>query len=168
MKIDAKELRAAADAHEQRLASPLWTPSDREQGNSWLDSFASSTPAGPSLESAPLTRRRTQSGDEDEWEPENQPRLESRERAVETLTDRLKRRPAGSEDVPGWLESAAGDPHDYDSPDASRTAVCARVLPSTYHRLRSIQRRIGLRTTAAAWEMLLRLGIAAAERLPTR
>ena len=168
MKIDAKELRAAADAHERRLASPLWTPSDREKDNGWVDWMASAAAAESTPESAPQTARKVRENLDDEWEPEDQPHLEYRERAAATLADELKRRPMGSEDVPSWLELAAGDPHDYDAPDASRTAVCARVLPSTYHRLRSIQRRIGLRTTAAAWEMLLRLGIAAAERLPTR
>jgi hypothetical protein len=39
-------------------------------------------------------------------------------------------------------------------------------LPTTYAQLQSTQRRMGLRTVAEAWEFLLRLGLAAAERLP--
>lgn len=167
MKIDPNELRAAADAHERRLASPLWTSSEGEKDKSWVASLAS---AGPVLESAPRPRPQpaAQGSYEEEWAPESQPRLESIERALETLTDVVNRRPLDREAVPGWLEMAAGNPHTYDSPDPSRATVCARVLPPTYERLRSIQRRLGLRTTAGAWEFLLRLGLAAAERLPAR
>ena len=46
--------------------------------------------------------------------------------------------------------------------------LCARVRPATYDRLRMLQQRVGLRTTAGAWEFLLRLGLAAAERLQNR
>lgn len=168
MKIDAKELREAADAHERRLASPLWTPSEGDKDTSWLDALASASPAGPARESVQRTGPKARESPEAMWEPDSKPRLESIERAVETLTEEMRRRPVGSEDLLAWLETAAGDPHAYDSPDASRTGVCARILPGTYDRLRSIQRRAGLRTTAAAWELLLRLGMAAAERLPTR
>ena len=105
---------------------------------------------------------------QEEWRPQVQPGLESIERAVETWTDAVNRRPIGSDAVPSWLETAAGNPHSYDSPDASRTSVCARVRPATYDRLRMLQQRVGLRTTAGAWEFLLRLGLAAAERLQNR
>lgn len=168
MKIDPNELRAAADAHAKRLASPLWTPSEGEKDKSWVDSLSSAASAGPVLESASQPRPKAQGSHQDEWVPQSQPRLESLERALETLTDVVNRRPVDSEAVPGWLEMAAGNPHTYDSPDPSRASVCARVLPPTYERLRLIQRRIGLRTTAGAWEFLLRLGLAAAERLPAR
>ncbi len=69
------------------------------------------------------------------------------------------------EGIPGWLQAAAGNPLTYDAPDAARTAVCVRILPSMYSRLQQAQARLGLRTTAGAWECLLRLGLAAAERL---
>jgi len=41
-----------------------------------------------------------------------------------------------------------------------------RLLPTTYAQLQQVQRKMGLRTTAGAWECLLRLGFAAVERLP--
>ena len=169
MKIDPKALREAADAHAKRLESPLWTPSEGKRDDSWVDSFTSAASDAPGAEKTPRPRPMVQGSDEEDvWSPQRQPGLESIERAVETLTDAVNRRPVGSDAVPSWLVTAAGNPHSYDSPDASRTSVCARVLPPTYQRLRSIQRRLGLRTTAGAWEFLLRLGLAAAERLPAR
>lgn len=95
-------------------------------------------------------------------------RLEALERAVEMLTEALQRRQAGSERLPGWLEIAAGNPHDYDEPAPTRTAVCVRIMPGTYRQVQRVQRRLGLQTKAGTWEFLLRLGLAAAERLPTR
>jgi hypothetical protein len=80
----------------------------------------------------------------------------------------VSRRPVGSDGFPGWLEGAAGDPHAYSGPDGGRTGVCVRILPTTYAQLQRIQRRMRLKTIAAAWEFLLRLGLAAAERLPAR
>ena len=93
---------------------------------------------------------------------------DSIERSLEMLTEAVNRRPTGNDAVPARLETVAGSPHSYDSPNASRIGAGARILPGTYDRLRFIQRRVGLRTTAGAWEFLLRLGMAAAERLPTR
>ncbi len=66
------------------------------------------------------------------------------------------------------LEAAAGNPHTYDAPDATRRAVCTRILPGTYARLRLVQRQARLRTLAGAWEFLMSLGLAVAERLPSR
>lgn len=166
MKIDPKALREAADAHAKRLESPLWTPSDGEQDDSWVESITSAAAGEPVREKTPRPRPIDRGSHEEEWAPQRQPGLESIERAVETLTDAVNRRPVGNDAVPGWLETAAGNPHSYDSPDASRMGVCARIRPATYDRLRLIQRRVGLKTTAGAWEFLLRLGLAAAERLP--
>lgn len=165
MKTSVQELIEAADAHEARMASANWARSDGDEGDSWADSLASVRRAAPERSRAEPTAP--------DWSPdgrasESQPRLDSLERGVETLTDAVKRRPAGSEAFPGWLELAAGNPHTYDSPDPTRMGVFARIRPATYDRLRAIQRRIGLRTTAGAWEFLLRLGLAAAERLPGR
>jgi len=89
-------------------------------------------------------------------------------RQVERLAEAIKRHPAGPQDVLGWLEETAGNPRTYDAPDPTRKAVCARILPGTYARLQMAQRRFKLRTKAAAWEFLLRLGLAAAERMPAR
>lgn len=168
MKIDPKALREAADAHAKRLESPLWTPSDGKQDDSWVASFTSSASDVAVPGKAPRPQHMAQGHHQEEWRPQVQPGLESIERAVETWTDAVNRRPIGSDAVPSWLETAAGNPHSYDSPDASRTSVCARVRPATYDRLRMLQQRVGLRTTAGAWEFLLRLGLAAAERLQNR
>jgi hypothetical protein len=86
--------------------------------------------------------------------------------AVERLTTTLTRRSSGGGDASGWLATATGNPHTYDAPDAQRTGACMRVLPTTYAQLQQVQRKLGLRTTAGAWEFLLRLGFAVAERLP--
>lgn len=186
MKIDFNELRAQAAAHSERLNSPLWAPSDAKD-DSWVDWVASeAASASASPASAPRAQRTAREPPPDAWAPESQPRrdslegppddrvpesqprMDSLERAVGTLTDAVNRRPAGSDGIPGWLEFAAGNPHTYDSPDPTRVGVFARIRPATYDRLRMIQHRVGLRTIAGAWEYLMRLGLAAAERLPAR
>jgi hypothetical protein len=69
---------------------------------------------------------------------------------------------AGS--VPAWLVDAVGDPRTYDAATTSRKDVCARVDPALYRRLQTMKQRLGLRTTAGAWEYVLRAGLAVAER----
>jgi hypothetical protein len=94
------------------------------------------------------------------------PRLEALDRSVEWLAAAISRRPPSRDDVPAWLEQAAGDPHTYDAPDSARIGVCVRILPATYQQVQRAQRTLGLRTTAGVWEVLARLGLAALERLP--
>ena len=132
MKIDPKALKEAADAHAKRLESPLWTPSDGDRDDSWVESITSAASGGPVREKAPRPRPMDRGSHEDVWAPPSQPGLESIERAVESLTDAVNRRPVGNDAVPGWLETAAGNPHSYDSPDACRMGVCARIRPATY------------------------------------
>ena len=96
------------------------------------------------------------------------PRLDALGHAVDRLSTAFSRRSVGGDGIPGCLEGVAGNPHAYDGPDRGRKGVCVRILPTTYAQLQSTQRRMGLRTVAAAWEYLLRLGLAAAERLPAR
>lgn len=105
---------------------------------------------------------------EDVWAAQRQPGLESIERAVAALTEVVNRRPIVNEAVPGWLGTAAENPHSYDSPDVSRIGVCARIRPATYDRRQMIHRQIGQRTTAGAWEFPIRLVPAAVELLPPR
>jgi hypothetical protein len=69
--------------------------------------------------------------------------------------------PAGWKGLPGTRTPTPGR-------TADGRGVCVRILPTTYAQLQRIQRRMRLKTVAAAWEFLLRLGIAAAERLATR
>jgi hypothetical protein len=66
--------------------------------------------------------------------------------------------------VPGWLAEAIGDPLTYDAASPHRIDVCARVDPALYRRLQAMKGRLGLRTTAGAWEYVLRVGLAAADR----
>lgn len=68
--------------------------------------------------------------------------------------------------VPGWLRDALGNPNTYDAPDPLRVNVHVRVVPALHARVQRIQARLGVRTAAGAWESVLRLGLAAAERLP--
>ena len=166
MKLDPNQLRAEADAHAQRMASPLWTPLKREKDNTWYESLADSEP--PRAGSAQSRVNEQPDPFLDEPEPQSQLRLEELERQVQHLTQAAGRPLAATpvDGVPGWLERAGGNPHTYDAPDGARQGVCVRILPGMYDRLRQVQLRAGLRTRAAAWEFLLRLGLAATERLP--
>jgi len=66
--------------------------------------------------------------------------------------------------VPPWLVEAIGNPLTYDAAAGNRKDVCARVDPALYRRLQEVKARFGLRTTAGAWEYVLRAGVAVAER----
>jgi len=83
-------------------------------------------------------------------------RLDELVRCVSRLTE-------GPTDLPGWLLVEAGDPRTYDVPDSSRIGVQARIYPRTYTRLKGVQKRLGLRTVAGAWEYTLRQGLAVIE-----
>ena len=191
MKLDADKLRAEAAAHRERLQSPLWTDDGGRRDDRWTTMLAQEARPStmPQDEAAPHERTaRQQPVDLDsilssrDESPHAQPRKRGAEpepmldeilrrqdaigRAIEKLTATQSRRPVGGGDASGWLASAAGDPHTYDAPDADRKGVCVRVLPGTYAQLQQLQRKLGLRTTAGAWEFLLRLGFAAVERLP--
>jgi hypothetical protein len=69
-----------------------------------------------------------------------------------------------AEGPPAWLAEAIGDPLTYDAASSHRIDVCARVDPALYRRLQAMKERLGLRTTAGAWEYVLRAGLAASER----
>ena len=71
---------------------------------------------------------------------------------------------SASEGVPEWLAEAVGDPLTYDAASPHRIDVCARVHPTLYRRLQAMKERLGLRTTAGAWEYALRAGLAVGER----
>lgn len=191
MKLDADKLRTEAEAHRARMQSPLWADDSDKRDDNWtakLGQEARQSPRSP-IEAAPRERTtqplpselesllaakgeppraqpRTRAPAPELTTQEILPRLDALDHAVEKLTAALSRRPLGGGDAPGWLASAAGDPHTYDAPDADRRGVCVRVLPTIYAQLQQIQRKMGLRTTAGAWEFLLRLAFAAVERLP--
>lgn len=64
--------------------------------------------------------------------------------------------------MPAWLIEAVGNPLTYDAAAANRKDVCVRVDPALYRRLQVMKERLGLRTTAGAWEYVLRAGLAVA------
>lgn len=151
--LNEAELRAEVDAKEARMKSELWARTDGQEGESWMGSAVTDAELGPEARWSPP-----------ESDAEIVPRLDALSRDIAALAEAVARRPV-VEGIPGWLQAAAGNPLTYDAPDAARTAVCVRILPSMYSRLQQAQARLGLRTTAGAWECLLRLGLAAAERL---
>ena len=77
---------------------------------------------------------------------------------------RLELVPLAAGGVPAWLVEAIGNPLSYDAAAPHRTDVCARVDPALYRRLQAMKERLRLRTTAGAWEYVLRAGLAVAER----
>lgn len=159
--LDEEELRAEVEAKRARMQSEAWARDDGKADEDWMGSVVTD-----GVIDAP--RRETVWPSSDSPDPEILPRLDALSRAVAALTEAVVRRPVGGEGVPGWLQTAAGNPLTYDAPDPARTSVCVRILPTTYARLQQAQARLGLRTTAGAWECLLRLGLAAAERLPAQ
>ncbi len=74
--------------------------------------------------------------------------------------------PRRDEAVPSWLTEAIGNPLTYDAAAPHRMDVCARVDPALYRRLQAMKERLGLRTTAGAWEYVLRAGLAVARGGP--
>ena len=190
MKLDKDTLVNEVAGHEERMKGPLWSKDAGEPDESWTASLRNEPPASSEPPSrAPAHDRRPRpsppprapmsdrpagpsppprASSPDVSTEEILPRLDALDQAVEKLAVAVSRRPVGSDGFPGWLEGAAGDPHAYSGPDGGRTGVCVRVLPTTYAQLQRIQRRMRLKTIAAAWEYLLRLGLAAAERRPTQ
>lgn len=175
MKLDADKLRADAEAHAARMKNPLWQKDDGNEDEDWTASLRTDPPASsesasraPSYDSPSRPPPMSRVPSPDVSTIESLPRLDALDHVVEKLTVEVSRRPVGSNSFPGWLEGAAGDPQGCDRPDTGRTGVCVRILPTTYSQLQQMQRRMGLKTIAAAWEFLLRLGLAAAERLPAR
>ena len=77
---------------------------------------------------------------------------------------RLEMAPATTGGLPAWLTEAIGNPLTYDAAAANRKDVCVRVDPALYRRLQGMKERLGLRTTAGAWEYVLRAGLAVAGR----
>lgn len=185
MKLDKDRLINEVAGHQERMTDPLWSKDGGEPEEEWTASrgnalappaasdsagYAPTNESPPHPPSMPHQLAPEQSLPREAYQEPSMseilPRLDALDHAVERLTSVISRRPIGREGFPGWLEGVAGDPHSYDGPDSGRKGVCVRILPTTYAQLQSTQRRMGLRTVAAAWEFLLRLGFAAAERLP--
>ena len=191
MRLDAARLAAEADAKEARMRSAAWADTPTEDEN-WLASLTHGEVLDPeTTEVAPSSgtarRSRTRPAPPPELHPAHEDlapsaavvdlgeitaQLDAMGRTLQALSEgmarlRAERRiPAPPDGIPTWLQEAAGDPLTYDAPDPARITVCVRIRPAHYARLQLLQARLGLRTTAGAWEYLLRLGISAAERTP--
>lgn len=157
MMLDAEKLRAEVEEHRARMQSPLWSKDDGRRDDNWTNKLTQQAHpfAQPSDEAAPLepaaspppTAFESFFSERDDFsgphprqrEPapdvaakEIVPRLDALDHALERLTATVSRRLLGGGDDPDWLATAAGHPRTYDAPDAERTGVCVRVLPSTY------------------------------------
>ena len=64
----------------------------------------------------------------------------------------------------GLARCAIGNPLTYDAAAGNRKDVCVRVDPALYRQLQAMKERLGLRTTAGAWEYVLRAGLAVGEK----
>lgn len=186
MKLDKDTLLNEVAGHQDRMSSPLWSKDGGEPDGDWTQALRSDPPAprtavGPApTYHAPKSGSpsRTSSTPREQYdepltprtvtrEPSMTqilPRLDALDRAIEQLSALMARRSVGRDEMTDWPQGAAGDPHSYDGPDSARKGVCVRILPTTYAQLQATKHRMGLRTVAATWEFLLRLGFAAAER----
>ncbi len=162
--LDPARARAEADAAERRGAGTLWA-----QGPVEWEAVSAGTVAQPEVVPAV---------DCDEAEearlrvgalPRVQAHLRRDTEEVPTallaaILARLEMVPSATGGVPAWLVAAIGNPLSYDAAAPHRKDVCARVNPALYRRLQAMKARLGLRTTAGAWEYVLRAGLAAADR----
>ncbi len=162
--LDPVRARAEADAAERRGAGTLWAAGPV----SWdtVSAGAVSQPeVVPVVEGAGGDAARVQSRvagvprTELRWGTEEVPTA-----LLAAILARLEMAPAASGGVPAWLVEAVGNPLTYDAAAANRKDVCVRVDPALYRRLQAMKERLGLRTTAGAWEYVLRAGLAAGER----
>jgi hypothetical protein len=99
--------------------------------------------------------------------PRTEPRRATEEvptALLAAILARLEMAPAATGGVPAWLVDAIGNPLTYDAAAANRKDVCARVDPALYRRLQLMKERLRLRTTAGAWEYVLRAGLAVATK----
>ena len=162
--LDPVRARAEADAAERRGAGTLWATGPVE----W-ETVSAGTVAQPEV--VPVVEEA--GGEAARARPRVAvlPRAEPRRGTEEVPTAllaailaRLEMAPTATGGVPAWLVEAVGNPLTYDGAAPNRKDVCARVDPALYRRLQAMKGRLGLRTTAGAWEYVLRAGLAVAER----
>jgi hypothetical protein len=167
--LDPIRARAEADAAERREAGTLWGA-----GPVAWEGVTAGTVAQPevvpTVERAPgeaaQVRPRVAALRRAEAQPAEPSRgmQEVPTALLAAILARLELAPPAASGVPGWLVEAVGNPLTYDAATPSRKDVCARVDPALYRRLQEAKTRFGLRTTAGAWEYVLRAGLAVAER----
>ena len=162
--LDPLRARAEADAAERRGAGVLWAagPVAWEgvtAGTVVQPEVVPSVEEGPS-EAAPV-RTRVAALRRAEAPPATE---EVPTALLGAILASLQKAPPAASGVPAWLVEAVGNPMTYDAAGPHRKDVCARVDPTLYRRLQEAKARFGLRTTAGAWEYVLRAGLAVAER----
>lgn len=168
--LDPARARAEADAAERRGAGTLWSA-----GPVAWEGVSAGTVA--QAEVVPSVDEATDVGFEGVSEERvvtprmgaapSSPRAESVSTALlAAILARLEIAPrlTSSGSVPTWLEAAIGDPLTYDAASPHRIDVCARVDPALYQKLQAMKTRLGMRTTAGAWEYVLRVGLATGAR----
>lgn len=162
--LDPVRARAEADAAERRGAGTLWAtgPVEWETVSAGTVSQPEVVPVLDDLPGeAARARPRVAAPPRREVPPGTQ---EVPTALLAAILARLEMAPAAAGGVPAWLIEAIGNPLTYDAAAANRKDVCARVDPALYRRLHAMKERLGLRTTAGAWEYVLRAGLAAGER----
>ena len=166
--LDPLRARAEADAAERRGAGTLWAAGPVE----WQTVSAgtvSQPEVVPVVEDAggetPCARPRIAPLPRRDPPPVLMPGTQEVPTALlAAILARLEMAPPPASAVPAWLVEAVGNPLTYDAAAANRKDVCARVDPALYRRLQRMKARLGLRTTAGAWEYVLRAGLAVGER----
>ena len=167
--LDPHRARAEADAAERRGAGALWAA-----GPVAWDAVTAGTVAQPdvvpTVEEAggevALVRPHVAALRRGEAPRSEPPRTteEVPTALLAAILAHLQMVPPATDGLPKWLVEAIGNPLTYDAAAAHRRDVCARVDPALYRRLQGMKVRLGLRTTAGAWEYVLRAGLAVAER----
>ena len=168
--LNEELLRADVDAKVERMKSVLWAPGEPAADQDWSALLSPPAPAGNSASSSPHPVMApvvtTTIAPAPPLPSEDQTlRVAALEQTVASLLGTEHQRRPSNGQLPDWLLEAAGNPLTYDAREGRRTNVCARILPSTYTRLKQTKARLGLRSIAGTWEFILRLGLAAAGRV---
>ena len=181
LKLD--KVNAAADAHEKSLKSSAWdedtNPAEAAAEIVQELKTASAVPAAPVTRSSKSREKNVPPLSSPASSENILPVAELRRdlgqltASVAQLTASVaqlreeRTYTASPQTFPSWLQKSAGQPRTYDGPDRARKTYCVRALPNLFSRIKQTQARLKLRTEAGAWELILRLGITAAEHLPT-
>jgi hypothetical protein len=162
--LDPVRARAEADAAERRGAGTLWAAGPVAWEGVTVGTVAQAEVV-PVVEEeggeAPRVRQRVAVLSRAEPQRGMQ---EVPTALLAAILARLEMAPVSKGGVPVWLVEAIGNPLTYDAAAANRKDVCVRVDPALYRRLQVMKERLGLRTTAGAWEYVLRAGLVVAER----
>ena len=165
--LNEELLRADVDAKEERMKSILWAPGEPAADQNWSallstpSTAGSSAPSSPHSAMAPVVTSTIAPSPPLPSEDQTL-RVAALEQTAKSLLGTERQRRSSNGQLPDWLLEAAGNPLTYDAREGRRTNVCARILPSTYTRLKQTKARLGLRSIAGTWEYILRLGLAAA------